>query len=123
MFGLNRPRSDGAFRRRASLRSLLPPLRGEEEKAHGRKTHAGRTPIRGRRLYEHERSEGEDGAGGITSGPGLSGASGFRGRLDAGIPAAPGRGRTHHLDSFADVSTFPSPPPPPSPLPAPRDNG
>lgn len=72
-----------------------------------RKTCAGRTPIRGRRLHEHEWSKGEDGIGSITPGPGLPGAAGFRGRLlDAGISAAPGRGRTYHLDSPADVSTF-----------------
>lgn len=72
---------------------------------HRRKTYAGRTPIRGRRLHEHEWSEGEDGTGSITSGSGLSGAAGSRGRLHAGVPAAPGRGRTYYLDSSANVST------------------
>lgn len=72
-----------------------------------RKTCAGRTPIRRRRLHEHEWSKGEDGIGSITPGSGLSGAAGFRGRLlDTGISATSGRGRTYHLDSPADVSTF-----------------
>lgn len=88
--GLNRPLLPPSYRPAPSGCSLssFSPVR----KTHRRKTYAGRTPIRGRRLHEHEWSEGEDGTGSTTSGPGLSGAAGSRGRLHPGVPAAPGRG-------------------------------
>lgn len=99
--GLNRFRP-GVSRGFLPLAPLIPPRSRKIRR--NRETYAGRTPIRGRRLHEHEWPEGEDGAGSITSGSGLSGAAGSRGCFDAGIPAAPGGGRTYHLNSFADVS-------------------
>lgn len=86
---------------------LLPPRSTFSlcRKIHRRKTYVARTPIRGRRLHEHEWSESEDGTGSITSGSGLSGAAGSCRSFHAGISAAPGRGWAYHLDSSADVST------------------